>query len=78
MKVKDVKPILERKRSHFSDLQHLESKLQNDSDFTEKLNELCGTSNILQSIREARMSFYDHEVLALEKKIDEAEIQEDL
>ena len=75
MKVRDAKAILERKREFFSDLQHLECKLVNTPDLVENLNNLCETSNILQTIREARMSFYEHEILSLEKKIDEAEIQ---
>lgn len=74
MKVKDVKPMLEKRKGQFSDLQHLELKLQNDSKLCEKLNKECGTNNILEAVREARMLFYDKEISRIEKMIDEAEI----
>lgn len=74
MKVKDMKPILQKRRKQFSDLQHLEHVLSNNQELCDKLNEECETTNILEAIREARMLFYDNEILRIENMIDEAEI----
>lgn len=74
MKVKDIRPVLEKKRGQFSDLQYLERALLNNPELCEKLNKECETNNVLEAVREARMSFYDHEILRLEKMIDEAEV----
>lgn len=75
MKVKDIKPILEKKRAFFTDLQNIELKIRDNDELCEELNDKLGTANIRQTIIEARMSFYDNEILKLELMIDDAEIQ---
>lgn len=74
MKVKEVKPLLEKRKGQFQDLQHLERELSNNQELCKQLNDLCQTTNVLEAVREARMLFYDKEILRIEKMIDEAEI----
>lgn len=74
MKVKEVKPLLEKRKGQFKDLQHLEHELSNNQELCKQLNDLCQTTNVLEAVREARMLFYDKEILRIEKMIDEAEI----
>lgn len=76
MKVKDVKAVLDRKRDYFEDLQQIELKLRNNNNLCDKLNQEFGTVNIMQAIIEARMCFYDNEILRRENLIDNAEIQD--
>lgn len=75
MKVKDIKQTLERKREFFTELQCIELKLRDNKELCKELNDKLGTTNISQTITEARMSFYDNEILKLERMIDNAEIQ---
>lgn len=74
MKVKEVKPLLEKRKGQFQDLQRLERELSNNQELCKQLNDLCQTTNVLEAVREARMLFYDKEILRIEKMIDEAEI----
>lgn len=78
MKIKDLRLRLERKKAIFSDLQHLERAVSNDPELRELLDKKCNTRNIGQAITEARMSFYDKEILKLEKLIDETEVNLDI
>lgn len=76
MKVKEIKPLLEKRKGQFQDLQYLERELLNNPELCKQLNDLCKTTNVLEAVREARMLFYDKEILRIEKMIDEAEIKE--
>ena len=76
MKVKDIKPILEKKKEFFADLQSIELRIRDNDELCKELNNKLGTVDIRQTIIEARMLFYDNVILPLERKIDDAEIQE--
>lgn len=76
MLVKDLMPVLNKKREFFEDLQKIELSLR-DADLCKELNTRIGIDNIQQTIIEARMSFYDNEVRKLEKLIENAVVQDE-
>lgn len=78
LKVKDIRPVLERQMEYFKDLQQIELKLHDNEELCTKLNEELGTVDILKTIVKARSSFYDNEILRRERMIDEAIIEDEL
>jgi hypothetical protein len=67
---------LERNKVIFEDIAALEKLLENNQELCYQLNAQCETHNILTAVREARMCYYENEVLKIEKWIDNAEIAE--
>lgn len=74
---KNIRLALEKQKMHFTDLQKIELTLRYNPELCKQLNEKCQIENILQTIVEARMSFYDNEISRRENMIDNAEIQEE-
>lgn len=76
MTVKDMKPKREKAQREFENLQKLELYFSNHPELAEKIaDEADMTISIPRLMTEARMEYYDI-VAAIDKKIDNAIIQE--
>jgi hypothetical protein len=69
-------PVLERNKVVFEDIAKLEKLLECNQEICYQLNFQCDADNILAAVREARMCYYDNEVLKIKERIGNAEIAE--